>query len=244
MSDTYTPKDHPIRRARALLGLIAGLLCGWTIWATLILPSLPPAEGMAHTIRSVGVRVLLWVVPSGAYLWLRYRRHALFGLRLNLPPQAAHWRVAIAITAAAGFTVSLDVARKLAVPTSEVWLRLLQTYEPSFPTTEVFEELIFRGVVLSELLVLLGAAAEPRAQDVAMRGRAWLANVTASLVFVGLHWPWWIYTHGVGEWFWMNTAGVFLISLVLGMLFIRTRSLWPCVVLHWLNNALSALASS
>lgn len=208
-----------------------------------MLPSLPPLQGAAVELRSIAVRLLLWVLPAGVYLWWRYGREALAGLRLGLPPSAGHWLVAIGITALASFAVSLDVARKLSVPPVEVWVRLLETYAFEFPTAPVFEELIFRGVILSELLVLLAVPAVIERRDLESRQRAWIANLTASVVFVGLHWPWWIYTMGFGSDFWTNSAGVFLISLILGMLFFRTRSLWPCIVLHWMNNLLSGLAS-
>jgi membrane protease YdiL (CAAX protease family) len=238
------PRPDARRHARELMLLVAFLFGGWTVWSTQVLPRLPEVEGHTALLRSIAVRSLLWVLPAGAYLWWRYRERALDGLRLNLPPTLRHWSIALVVTALASFAVSLDVARKLGLSAGEVWTRLLEQYVWEFPTAPLFEEFIFRGVILAELLALLAVPAVIHSRDLEARQRAWLANAAATMVFVGLHWPWWIYTMGFGTAFWVNSAGVMLISLVLGMLFFRSQSIWPCVVLHWLNNLLSSLAQS
>jgi membrane protease YdiL (CAAX protease family) len=223
--------------------LVAVLFGGWTVWSTGVLPTLPPLQGAAAELRAIAVRVILWIVPSGVYLWWRYRQRAADGLRLNLPPSSRHWVIAVGLTAMASFAVSIDVARKLSLSPAQVWLRLLENRSFEFPTAPVFEELIFRGVILAELLTLLAVPTVLDRHDLQSRQRAWIANLTASVVFVGLHWPWWIYTMGFSTEFWTNSLGVLLISLILGMLFFRARSLWPCIVLHWLNNSLSGMVS-
>lgn len=232
------------RRLRPLLVLVASLFASWTLWATLLLPRLSPVDGIAQHVRSVGVRLLLWVLPSAVYLWHQYGKRALDPLQLGPPPSARHWAVSAALTVAASLAVSVDVARKLGVAPVTVWHRLVANYEFHFPTAPLFEELIFRGVIFSELITLLGVRSWTDSASLPARGRFWLANVMASVVFTGLHWPWWVYTHGLGDpRVYVQSAGVFLISIVLGILFVRGRSVWPCVVLHWLNNELSVLAS-
>lgn len=243
MEAPESEEQSPRPGLRALAGLIAVLISLWTLWATRILPQLRPVSGLEYTLRSIGVRLLLWVVPCSGYLWLRYQRDTFQHLEWGPPKTLRQVVFAFNITLAASFAVSLDVGRKLQIPVSEVWQRLVAGMVWHFPTAALFEELIFRGVILSELLTLLGVGVVLADTSNAQRGRAWLANLMASMVFVGLHWPWWIFTEGFGPSFLTKTAGVFLLSLVLGLLFFRTRSLWPCVLLHWLNNQLSALAS-
>jgi uncharacterized protein len=228
--------------ALALLALIAALLALWTVWSTQILPQLPRLEGLAHTIQSIGVRLLLWGVPCAVYLWFIRGRDALRGLRLGLPPTRLHWYFALTVILLASFAVSLDVARKLAVSPTEVWIRFFDRIGSGFPTGELLEELAFRSVLLSEMLSLWEANGRERLPPVRSARVAWQANMATSLVFVGLHWPWWIFTLGFGHQFLLNSAGVFLLSLVLGVLFIRSRSVWPSVFLHVINNALSSLA--
>jgi len=229
-------------KAHTLLILIVVLLGSWAIWSTLVLPRLSPVEGVPHELRAIAARLLLWVLPAGIYLWQEYRGRALEPLRLNLPPTLRCWLVVALISAGTVFALSLDVAHKLDVSVGEVWRRWATNLAWSFPTAPLFEELVFRGVILAELLVVFGAESRGGARSAATGLRAWGANLAATAVFVGVHWPWWLRSHGLTEPLWANTLGVGLISLVLGLLFIYGRSLWPCIALHWLNNSLSALA--
>lgn len=214
----------------------------WTIWSTGILPRLPTTVGAVHLAQSVGVRLLFWILPCAVYL-ARVRRHDLLaGLGLGRPPSASGVVAASVLAVVAALAVSVDVARKLGLGLGEVWWRLVATQTFEGPETPLFEELVFRGVVFSELLRLsvLSSAEEPLPLRERIQ-RAWLANLAASLVFVGMHWPWWIFTEGLST-LPMRSLPVFLLSLVLGVVFARGKSLWPCVWLHWINNSLSQLA--
>ena len=236
-----------LNRSRALLWLIGALLGLWTLWATLVLPNLEPVEGGRYYVRSFGVRLVLWIIPCSVYLWSQYGKGAYKPLRLGLPPTARHWGWSLGVTAAATLAISLNVARELGTRPSEVWRLLAKVYQLEFPATPLFEELVFRGVVFSGLLEVFMYAALGQHQDDAQKRAlstwraAWSANLLATIVFVGAHWPYWIYTDGLGSTLVMRSIPVFLLSLVLGMLFARGRSLWPCVLLHWINNELSAL---
>lgn len=242
-------RDSLIRRtsarSRALLGLIAVMFTLWTLWSTAALPHLPPTHGALNTVQSALVRVALWVAPSGLYLWKYKRAHALEGLCLGPPPSLERGLAAMSLVIAAALAVSVDVSRKLSVPIGEVWLELWRQGTFEGFQTPFFEELVFRGVIFSELLSLSGLSQQAQPLPFAVRlKRAWIANFAASLVFVGMHWPWWIFTEGLGFGLLLKSLPVFLLSLVLGVVFARGRSLWPCVGLHWLNNSLAQLAGS
>ncbi len=236
-----------LRRSRALLWLIGTLLGLWTIWATLILPSLQPTQGLEYQVRSFGVRLVLWILPCAVYLWSQYGKRSLRPLRLGFPPTWRHWIWSLGVTLAAIFAISLNVARELDTTPLAVWQRLIASFSLEFPATPLFEELVFRGVVFSGLLDTTFASAalsaahfdEPLTPMARWRA-AWAANVLATVVFVGAHWPYWIYSEGPSTLF-MKSLPVCLLSLVLGMLFARGGSIWPCVLLHWMNNELSAL---
>lgn len=238
------------KRSRALLWLIGTLLGLWTVWATLILPRLEPTSGLEYQVRSLGVRLVLWVLPCGVFLWTQYGRNSLRPLQLGFPPTPRHWAWSLGVTAAATCAISLNVARELGTNPGAVWQYLFTHYRFEFPATPLFEELVFRGVVLSALLEIAVTSVAfrhpgesgPPAQLSRWRA-AWSANVLATVVFVGAHWPYWIYTEGLDT-LAMKSLPVFLLSLVLGMLFARGRSIWPCVLLHWANNELSALVSN
>lgn len=232
-------------RSRALLGLIAIMFTLWTLWSTAVLPYLPHATGPAHTVQSIFVRVALWVVPSAVYLWKYKGGRAFVDIGLGPPPSIERGLAATSLVMVAALAVSVDVSRKLNVQLAEVWVELWRRGAFEGFQTPFFEELVFRGVIFSELLSLSGLSQQARLLPFATRiKRAWLANLGASLVFVGMHWPWWIFTEGLGVGLFMKSLPVFLLSLVLGVVFARGRSIWPCVGLHWLNNSLAQLAGS
>jgi membrane protease YdiL (CAAX protease family) len=82
------------------------------------------------------------------------------------------------------------------------------------------EELVFRGVLLSGL---------------ASRMRIGWAMLVSAIVFGGAHLPDFKFA-------WYPVPALILLGLVLAWLRIRTRSLWPSIILHASNNFFAALA--
>lgn len=80
----------------------------------------------------------------------------------------------------------------------------------------LLEEIIFRGLVQSALLDLLGTA------------RRWLMIFIAGALFSLIH------MQGVS---WHALPGLFILGLILGWLYETHRSLWPCIIVHVLFNA-------
>lgn len=242
-------RDSLIRRAsaraHALLTLIATMLTLWTIWSTMVLPHLSPKSGWVQTAQSAAIRAALWVLPSGVYLWRHKGARAWDGLGLSLPPGWQSGLAATSLVMIASLAISIDVASKLEVSVLRVWPLLWERKTFEGFQTPFFEELVFRGVIFSELLALSGLSQQASLLPLRKRiERAWLANLGASVVFVGMHWPWWIFTEGLGLSLLIKSLPVFLLSLVLGVVFLRGKSLWPCVLLHWLNNSLAQLAGT
>jgi membrane protease YdiL (CAAX protease family) len=238
-------REQARKQPRALLVLIGAMLTLWTIWSTSVLPRLPPTTDSTHLVQSVGVRALLWLLPCAVYLSHYKQNDIIQGLGLGWPRTWSGVAAAGVLACVAALAVSVDVARKLGIDVRGVWLLLITAGTFEGFQTPFFEELVFRGVIFSELLRLSGLSGEAEPLPFADRlRRAWLANVGASLVFVGMHWPWWIFTEGVAMTLLQRSLPVFLLSLVLGVVFARGRSLWPCVWLHWINNSLSQLAEA
>lgn len=90
----------------------------------------------------------------------------------------------------------------------------------------LLEELLFRGLVMKELLTLLPAG---------------LAIVLDSLLFVGAHLPHWLSHGGSNQAMLANAIGVFLFSVLACWLFAKTDSIWPPTFAHIANNILSSL---
>ncbi len=77
----------------------------------------------------------------------------------------------------------------------------------------VAEETVFRGAVLRKLLSL--------------NCRTWIAIVVSAVVFGAVHGNLAQFSHA------------FLVGLLLGWLYARTRSIAPCVAVHWVNNTIA-----
>lgn len=77
----------------------------------------------------------------------------------------------------------------------------------------ILEELLFRGLILHTL--------RPYGE--------WLAVVLTAILFGFIH-------GGITQ-----SVFAFLVGLVLGWLTVTTRNIWPAIVLHFINNALSVL---
>ncbi|MCD7713636.1 MAG: CPBP family intramembrane metalloprotease [Prevotella sp.] len=77
----------------------------------------------------------------------------------------------------------------------------------------IAEETVFRGAVLRKLLSL--------------NCRMWVAIVVSAVIFGAVHGNLAQFSHA------------FIMGLLLGWLYARTRSIWPCVAIHWVNNSLA-----
>jgi membrane protease YdiL (CAAX protease family) len=123
--------------------------------------------------------------------------------------------VAIAETTFGGKALSAN--RLSSVPTA---ILLLQ-----FVISPLLEEILFRGLLMKELLVLLPT---------------YLASPVNSLLFVAVHLPYWLFHGGATQAIAANAVGVFLFSLLACWLFAKSSSIWPPVAAHLANNLLSA----
>ncbi len=100
---------------------------------------------------------------------------------------------------------------------------VLQNYSFStlfglFLTGTILEEIFYRGYLIERLSDLLG--------------RRWLAGLVSWVAFTLVH----LKFFGVGP-----TIDVSILSAALVLLYLKERSLWPCMVAHGINNLLSYL---
>jgi len=100
---------------------------------------------------------------------------------------------------------------------------VLKTYSFStlfglFLTGTILEEVFYRGYLIERLGVLLG--------------RRWLAGLISWITFTLVH----LKFFGLGP-----TIDVSILSAALVLLYLKEKSIWPCIVAHGINNALSYL---
>jgi len=87
------------------------------------------------------------------------------------------------------------------------------------------EEVLFRGYFL---------------QRAATNMKFWIANIVVSLLFLAIHFPIWYakgseVASGGMEWLCLILF-VFLFSIVQGYVLKKSQSLWPCIMMHSVNN--------
>lgn len=227
-----TAEGRATERAASLplVAFLALFLTAWTLRATwLYRVDESIASPVARGIFSNLVKFLLWVVPALAVARWRCPEASPAGyLGLTEWPRAARWkRCAIAtvayLLAVAAFELAIggkavSPSRLAAVPP----LLLLM----SLGASPLLEEILFRGLILKELMGLVRPAS---------------ANVLASLLFVAVHLPYWLSHGGLSEAMASQAVGVFGFSLVAGWLYEGSASVWPSTVAHIFNNLLASL---
>ncbi len=219
---------------RRLLGLSFLLALSWLVWA-LVRPRLSLSAEAAE-VWSTGARLLLWVVPAGAYLVLRYGRRWSEPLGLGFPygrPQVV--RAITLPLLLAGFLL-LGTSANLGKTPALVLSELYDGLSPRL-TAPVLEELVFRGVITSEALTW---ARETAPNFRSLLARFWAALFLTAGLFTLLHGPSLLASYGPNALF-APSLSLLVTGVVLGFLFAQTRSLYGCIFLHFLNNELSFL---
>jgi len=174
------------------------------------------------------LKLVLWVLPASAFAyWLRSTPPLKY-LGLSVVPSLRDWLSCLAVTVIFLLAVTLfevTIGRKFfsgaslsSLPTTLALLQLV--------ISPLFEEILFRGLVMKELMTLLPT---------------YPANALTSLLFMGAHLPYWLSHGGPIQAMLANAFGVFAFSVVACWLFAKTASTWPPTFAHIANNILSSL---
>ena len=221
-----TTKRHS---AVDLLLFIVCLFAIWTVRATVLYAideSIAP-EGL-RTVYSVTVKLILWGLPAFGYVYWVRRASPIRYLGLSVMPSARKWikyLVVIGLYLGAQVAFETIVGGKTLSPAG-IPITITLPGVLSLVVAPFLEELLFRGLLLHELAELL-----PR----------WGANLLTSLLFAGIHLPFWLAHGGVSGALMANTAGVFIFSLLAGWLYLDSSSIWPPTLAHIANNCIAAL---
>ena len=221
------------RKSLVIFGVfIAAFFVVWSLRATVFMSIDDSiASASARAAYSDLLKLLLWVGPAAAFAhWVR-RESPAKSLGVAVVPDARTWVVCLAVTvvyliAVASYETIGGAKHLSARPLLALPLALLLLQHLVSP---LLEEVFFRGLVMKELL-----AVSP----------VWLASVVTSLLFVGVHLPYWLSHGGFSREVGVNAVGVFLFSLVACWLRARSASIGPPTIAHVANNALSAMLLS
>ncbi|WBO85663.1 CPBP family intramembrane glutamic endopeptidase [Hymenobacter yonginensis] len=165
------------------------------------------------------VALLLFAVAgNGTLLWFLRRRYSGRWPGINMHGRVPGWLIVAlpVLVLAADMVLSLiDLLHLPAFVSESTYQKLLQLPVAAFlilcVAAPVLEELLLRGVVLQGLLRNFP-------------DRPWVAIGQSALVFGVMHFnpP--------------QSLATFLLGVLMGWLYYRTRSLWLCIGVHFLNN--------
>ena len=173
------------------------------------------------------LKFILRVIPAMVFVRRTKNRSPLTYLEITQSPNLRSWMACLGLTFMFLITVSaieLTIGRK-SISVMQFHSMTFIHIILQFILPPLFEEILFRGFVLKELLTLF-----PRS----------LAIVISSILFVVVHLPYWITHGGVSHALIAKAFGVFVFSLVASWIYTVSRSVWPPTVAHIANNVLTA----
>jgi membrane protease YdiL (CAAX protease family) len=218
-----------------LLALVFFVQASWSFWALALLPALPVEVARGSAAGTVA-RVALWLVPGAFYLRKVYGDGWLAPLWLGVRRDKIHIGAIVLGTFAVSLLLIVGTARQRGIAPASLVAQLFSEAHPDLKAP-MMEELLFRGVIVGEFCRLSVQAAS---SALTLRLRYWGAQLAAAVFFTLIHWPSWFAHQGL-SFALDSTLPLMVTALVLGAVFVHTRSLWPCIFLHWLNNQLSVL---
>lgn len=230
---SVAPAPPDKKQLGPLLLLGAAVYILWAIWA-LWLRDRFPAEGRGEVVAGVVARLVFWVLPCAVYGMKVWGPRFGAPLGLSFPLGASQAKRSLVLLVATSLALFLATAARNGTTLWGEMTRFAQLAQPRL-TAPIFEELVFRGVFLSELLTWTHRNSR---SDVGLRVRYWVGQLGCAVFFVLLHWPAWWRHLGLCPTI-ERSVPIFAVAMILGFVFAQTRSIWPCIWLHWLNNELS-----
>ena len=225
-----TPPIGDRRSAALRLFLfLAGFFIVWTFRATLFFALDEKfASPTSRAAYSDLLKFVLWVLPAAAFAhWVRGEPPTRY-LGLSVRPTRRTWLACVAVTLIFLLLTALSELTVGGKRFSGSGLASLSAARMvlQLGLSPLFEEVLFRGLVMNELLRLLPP---------------FLANALTSLLFVGAHLPFWLSHGGLTPSLAANASGVFVFSVLACWLFAKSASIWPPTLAHIANNVLSML---
>jgi membrane protease YdiL (CAAX protease family) len=221
-----TPASDRRRVGRQLAAFLAAFFVVWSLRATVFFAVDESIDSpILRASYSNLLKLCLWVLPAAAYAcWLRDASPAGY-LGVSVAPDVRCWGICLGVTAAFLLGVALFelIVDNRSVSTAGLAALPAVPGILQFGVSPLLEEILFRGLVMKELLRLLPVP---------------LAGVLCSALFVGVHLPHWLWRGGAMM---GNAPGVFVFSLLACWLYAKSGSIWPPTVAHIANNLLVSL---
>jgi CAAX protease family protein len=208
---------------------VAVFLLVWSLRATVFI-------GIDESIQSAGwknvysnaLKFIIWSCPSSSPLrmWglgpFTYTKLTTHVDKRGLIVGAIVVVVWLSLVVLGEAALSHRNAGAMLVQRSSEWLSILSGvfFSP------IWEEILFRGFFLNRLNESLSF---------------WHSNVISALLFMLVHWPYWVSKNGFSARVIKDSINVFLVGCLFGWLMKKSNSLWPAIGAHIGNNFLSGL---
>ncbi len=215
---------------RGFVVFLCAFYAVWSLRVVLLMPVDARIESeWLQLCWGQSLRIALWVVPLLLYVRFVHKAAPWAWLRLNTLPRGRALRrgagiitLFLALCLVSGMLIQGGRFQHLWQRTAAGWGQLLI----GMSIVAVAEELLFRGYVFRQL-----RAARPFLP----------ASLISAGLFLLIHWPGWLYMQGPHWGLLSLSASIFVVGWVLALVVEVTGSLWPAILLHFLNNILSAV---
>lgn len=177
---------------------------------------------LAAILSSI-VKITVWIIPVILFVVIFERKDPISYLRLKSNFQKGlKWAIWITLALAIYFII-IGIATDSQFNLNLGWDFWLNT----FIFVGLTEEIVFRGYILRKLMV---------------RCKFWKANTVTSFLFVSIHFPIWNYD-GLFEFpdIIYTIVQVFFISLIFGLIYKKTGSLWSVIIIHSMYDLLVSM---
>lgn len=229
---TNVTNDAPAQRRGSLTKLAIYVALFFLVWSLRAIVFIHIDESIESavwkSVYSNAVKFIIWVVPVFITLGVSRLRPFTY-LKLTTPVNKRGLLVGAGVTLVWFSLVVLGEAlvsgrnagAMLAARSSE-WPGILA----SVFFSPISEEILFRGFFLNRLSEI---------------SSLWKATVISALLFMLVHWPYWVSKNGFSPQVIKDSVNVFLLGCLFGWLMKKTNSLWPAIGAHIANNFLSGL---
>lgn len=173
-------------------------------------------------------KFILWIIPAFAYVFLVDKENPLAQMKINSTLKRSNFPTII-IASSFYFAVVflfeyLTSHRTLLSLVQAPLLKILSTLA-TVSISPVIEEIFFRGFVLHQLEI---------------QSNFWKANIIQAFLFTAVHWPFWLWTNGFQIQILTTSVGIFILAIFLGWVLKKSKSVWPPVIVHIVNNLFSS----
>jgi uncharacterized protein len=194
----------------------------WAFSEMLLFPFLSELSQSFTDVFSAVWKVMIWLLP--VVILLKAEKISIFTyLKLNSNKNKALLWSALGIIFIASYHVFMHKIFYTNIKFS-IYISFSQWFN-TILIAGFIEEILFRGYFL---------------QQIRRRYSFWQTNLFVSILFLSIHFPIWYIradtlVHGSIAWAQLMTF-IFSFSLIQGWVFQKSDSLWPCIVMHMMNN--------